>query len=149
MLEAKVATTQKIRGPNQGRTKARSGRGSDPIAGIRWPHIRPYLVTIGEQCWQMPKCERFKAFNAAAVLLSILALGACVTSTSMDARAEMPDHPETAGFMALENVPARPDRPAMTAEEQSKLKKELSAARDRQSTAAKARDAKRAEPVKP
>jgi hypothetical protein len=32
----------------------------------------------------------------------------------------------------VEDVPPRPDKPAMTAAEQSKLKKELSAARDRQ-----------------
>jgi hypothetical protein len=31
-------------------------------------------------------------------------------------------------------VPPRPDKPAMTTDEQSKLKKELSAARDRQET---------------
>jgi hypothetical protein len=46
-------------------------------------------------------------------------------------------------------VPPRPEKPAMTADEQSKLKKELGAARDRQAAAAKARGAARAEPVKP
>ena len=97
----------------------------------------------------MPKCERSKALSAAAALLSILSLAACVTSSPTDALAEMPDHPKTTGYLTVQDVPSRPDKPAMTADEQSKLKKELSALRDRQVPAAKSHAAKRAEPVKP
>jgi hypothetical protein len=41
----------------------------------------------------------------------------------MDARAEVTDHPKTNGYPAVEDVPPRPDKPAMTADEQLKLKK--------------------------
>ena len=92
---------------------------------------------------------RFTAL-AAAVLLSILSLGGCVSSTPMDARAEVPGPPKSTGYPAVEDVPPRPEKPAMTADEQSKLKKDLTAARDRQAPKGKAkRDASHAEPVKP
>jgi hypothetical protein len=87
---------------------------------------------------------------AAAALLSTLSLGACVTSSPMDARAEVPDRPRTTGYPAVEDVPPRPDKPAMTGPEQLKLKKDLVAARDRQAAAAKARGGTApAEHVKP
>jgi outer membrane murein-binding lipoprotein Lpp len=87
---------------------------------------------------------------AAAVLLSILSLGGCVTSAPMDARAEVPGPPKTAGYLAVEDVPPRPEKPAMTTDEQLKLKKELTTAHDRQAAKGKAKgDAARAEPVKP
>ena len=87
---------------------------------------------------------------AAAVLLSILSLGGCVTSTPMDARAEVPAPPKPTGYLAVEDVAPRADKPAMTADEQSKLKKDLTAARDRQASKGKAKgDAAHAEPVKP
>jgi hypothetical protein len=87
---------------------------------------------------------------AAAVLLSILLLGGCVTSTSMDARAEVPGPPKPTAYLPVEDVPPRPEKPAMTADEQSKLKKDLTAARDRQTAAGKARGgAARDEPMKP
>ena len=45
---------------------------------------------------------------------------------------------------------AKAEKPAMTADEQLKLKKELTAARDRQAPKSKAKDgATHAEPVKP
>jgi len=98
----------------------------------------------------MSKDGRFTALAAAAVLLSIPSLGACVTSTPMDARAEVPGPPKTTGYPAVEDVPPRPEKPAMTADEQLKLKKELTAARDRQAPKSKAKDgAPHAEPVKP
>ncbi len=98
----------------------------------------------------MSQNRRFKALTAAALLLSILSLGACVTSTPMDARAEEPGHPKTTGYPAVEDLPPRPVNPAMTADEQSKLKKELTAARDRQAPKSKAKaGAAQAEPVKP
>jgi hypothetical protein len=86
----------------------------------------------------------------AAVLLSILSLGGCVTSTPMDARAEVPGPPKPTAYRPVEDVPPRPEKPAMTADEQSKLKKELTAARDRQATKDNAKgDDAHAEPVKP
>ena len=86
---------------------------------------------------------------AAAVLLSILSLGGCVTSTPMDARAEAPP-PKSTDYPAVQDVAPRPDKPAMTADEQSKLKKDLTTARDHQAPKSKAKDgATHAEPVKP
>ena len=93
--------------------------------------------------------RRFTAL-AAAVLLSILSLGGCVTSTPMDARAEVPGPPKPAAYLPVEDVPPRPEKPAMTADEQLKLKNELSAARDRHASGGKARKgAARAQPMKP
>ena len=74
----------------------------------------------------------FTALAAAVMLLSIHSLGGCVTSTSMDARAEVPGPPKPTGYLPVQDVPPRPEKPAMTADEQLKLKKELSATRDRQ-----------------
>jgi hypothetical protein len=86
---------------------------------------------------------------AAAALLSILSLGGCMTSTSMDARAEVPA-PKPTAYLPVEDVPPRSEKPAMTADEQSKLKKDLIATRDRQAPKGKAKgDAAHAEPVKP
>lgn len=56
----------------------------------------------------------------------------------MDARAEAPARPKTGGYPAVEDVPPRRG-PAMTTDEQSKLQKELAAARDRQVSKAKGR----------
>jgi hypothetical protein len=102
----------------------------------------------------MSKDGKTSSLAAAAVLLSGLSLGGCATSTAgsspMDARAEVPAPPKTTGYPAVEDLPPRPEKPAMTGAEQSKLKKELVAARDRQAAAAKARaSATPAEPIKP
>jgi hypothetical protein len=80
----------------------------------------------------MPKNAKMTALAAAALLLYSLPLGGCVTSTPMDARAEVPGPPKPTAYLPVEDVPPRPEKPAMTADEQSKLKKELIAARDRQ-----------------
>jgi hypothetical protein len=98
--------------------------------------------------------RKITAFAAAALLLSSLSLGECATSTAgsslMDARAEEPGHPKTTGYPAVHDVPPRPEKPAMTADEQLKLKNELSAARDRHASGGKARKgAARAQPMKP
>ena len=74
----------------------------------------------------MSRDERF-APAPAAVLLSVLLFSAF---TLTDAAAGEP--PKAADYPAVEDVPPRPEKPAMTADEQAKLKKELSAARDRQ-----------------
>jgi len=92
------------------------------------------------------KCAGF----AAAVPLSILLLVACLISVPIDAGAQEPGRVKSTGFPAVEDVPPRPEKPAMTTDEQAKLKKELAAARDRQTPKGKSgTGAARAEPVKP
>jgi hypothetical protein len=49
----------------------------------------------------------------------------------------------------VEDVPPRPDKPTMTADEQSKLKKALIATREGQAEEKAKQDALRAEPAKP
>ena len=87
----------------------------------------------------------------AAAALSILLLVACLISIPMDARAQEPGRAKATGFPAVEDVPPRPERPAMTTDEQARLKKELAAARDRQTPKGKpsGTGAARPEPVKP
>jgi hypothetical protein len=90
---------------------------------------------------------------AGALLLLSLPLGGCTSSAGvsslMDARAEVTDHPKTTGYPSVEDVPPKPDKPAMTADEQSKLKKALIAAREGQAKEKAKQDALRAEPAKP
>jgi hypothetical protein len=84
----------------------------------------------------MSKDGKVTALAAAALLLSSLSLGGCATSNAgsslMDARAEAPAPPKTSVYLPVEDLPAEREKPAMTADERSKLKKELIAARDRQ-----------------
>ena len=80
---------------------------------------------------------------SAVLLLMSVSLGGCITSSAssslMDARAEAPKPPASRNYMAVEDVPS--DRKAaLTADEQSKLKKEMNAVRDSQKAAVKARD---------
>lgn len=56
----------------------------------------------------------------------------------MDARAQAPA--STSTYLPVEDLPPPRDTPAMTADERLKLKKELTAARDHQAAAVKARD---------
>ena len=79
----------------------------------------------------MPKNGKTSSFAAAALLLSSLWLGMCA-----DARAEATTAPKQRP-PRVEEVPAGRDKPAMTADEQAKLKKDLIDARDRQSSKAK------------
>jgi hypothetical protein len=89
--------------------------------------------------------QRSTALSSAALLLSSLSLGGCSTSNAgsslMDARAEAPAPPKTSVYLPVEDLPPTREKPAMTADERSKLKKELIAARDRQ--------AARPQPTKP
>ena len=82
-----------------------------------------------------------RALAAGALVLLTLSLGGCATSTAgsslMDARAEAPASPKTSGYPRVEDLP--PQREIMTADERLKLTKELTAARDRQAAAVKAR----------
>ena len=80
-----------------------------------------------------------------AVLLSMsVSLGGCMTSSTnsslMDAHAEAPKPLASRTYMPVEEVPSDRKTPAMTTDEQSKLKKDLSAVRDRQAEAAKAQN---------
>jgi len=89
---------------------------------------------------------------ATAAFLLGLSLGGCATSTAgtslMDARAEAPAPPKTSVYLPVEDLPPRPEKPAMTADELSKLKKELTAARDQQAPKGKS-GAVAGQPVKP
>ena len=80
------------------------------------------------------------AAGAGALLLLPLPLGGCATSTGrsslVDARDEAAAPPKTGGYPSLEVLP--PPHETTTADE-SKLRKELTAARDRQAAAVKAR----------
>jgi len=79
----------------------------------------------------MPKNGKTSSFAAAALLASGLWLGMCA-----DARAEATTAPKQRAYPQVEDVPAKPDKPAMTADEQAKLKKDLIDARDRQTSKA-------------
>ena len=83
----------------------------------------------------MSKDGKITALAAAALLMSSLSLAGCATSNAgsslMDARAEAPA-PKTSVYLPVQDLPPKREQPAMTADEQSKLKKELTAARDRQ-----------------
>jgi hypothetical protein len=100
----------------------------------------------------MSKDGKVTALVAAALLLSSLSLGGCITSTAgsslMDARAEAPALPKTSVYLPVEDLPPKP---TMTADERSKLQKELIAVRDRQAFDGKARGgaARRPQPIKP
>jgi hypothetical protein len=95
--------------------------------------------------------KRSRSLASGALLLGVL-LGGCATSTAgsslMDARAEATAFPKSTGYLPVDDLPPRPEKPAMTADALSKLKKELIAARDRQ--ASKAREgAASPRPIKP
>jgi hypothetical protein len=95
--------------------------------------------------------EQVTALAASAVLLLTVSLGGCATSTGgsslMDARAEVSAAPKTSGYPAVEDLP--PGREGMTADERTKLKSELIAARDRQAAPVKVQGSAAAKPVKP
>jgi hypothetical protein len=93
--------------------------------------------------------RKITALAAGTLLLSSLSLGGCATSL-MDARAEAPAPPKTDAYPLVGDLPPKREQPAMTPDERLKLQKELSAARDRQAPAGKARGgAAPAQPVKP
>jgi len=85
---------------------------------------------------------QIRALAAGALLLLTLSLGGYATSTAgsslMDALAEAPAPRKTSGYPTMEDMPP-PSREIMTADERLKLQKELTAARDRQAAALKAR----------
>ena len=87
---------------------------------------------------------RFTVLAASVIVLSVVSLA------PLGARAEELGRPKSNGYPAVGDVPPRPEKPAMTADEQMKLKQELSRARDRQVPKGKAGEGStRAGPVKP
>ena len=93
--------------------------------------------------------RKVTALAVGALMLLSLSLGGCATSP-LDARAEAPAVPKASVYPPLEGLAPTRAVPAMTADERSKLAKELIAARDRQAPGGKARGgAAQAEPVKP
>jgi hypothetical protein len=87
----------------------------------------------------MSQGGRLIALATSAILL--------VSLVPLSSRAKEPGHPKTAGYPDVQDVPPRPEKPAMTADELSKLKNDLSATRDRQAPGAKVHPSVR--PVKP
>ena len=85
---------------------------------------------------------QIRALVAGALLLSTLSLGGCATSTAgsslVDARDEAPASRKTSGYPSLEVLP--PPREIVTADKRLKLEKELTAARERQAAAVKAKE---------
>lgn len=77
----------------------------------------------------------------ALLLLLGIGLAGCVTSnagsTAMDARAEALTPSASRVYMPVEEMPSNRMTPALTADEQTKLKKELNAVRERQTLTGK------------
>jgi 2-polyprenyl-6-methoxyphenol hydroxylase-like FAD-dependent oxidoreductase len=90
-----------------------------------------------------PYCTGVEVRTRDDRLLSGLWLGMCA-----DARAEATTTPKQSAYPRVQDPAATRDKPAMTADEQAKLKKDLIEARDRQSSKAK-QGATRPQPIKP
>ena len=84
----------------------------------------------------MSTCSKGVALVAAAFLLSVAVLAQ---------QSAIAEEPEMSSYPAVQDVP-RPTKPAMTVDEQSKLKNDLSAVRDRQTTAGKSKGKAPAKP---
>jgi hypothetical protein len=115
--------------------------------GHNWP-----AMSIEHACMAIARVDRqVTALAARAVLLLTLSLGGCASSTVgsslMDARAEVAAPPKASSYPAVEDLP--PSRDAMTLDQQSKLKKELTAARDRQAGVKSQGDTAQTKPKKP
>jgi hypothetical protein len=77
-----------------------------------------------------------RRFALGALLASALALGGC-SSTIAQFTSEGGSHPnEPAGYLPVEDMPPARDQAAIPLNEQTKIKKELLEARDRQTSAA-------------
>jgi hypothetical protein len=80
-----------------------------------------------------------------ALLMSALALGGCSMSIAdlplVGTPADAPGRPKEAGaYLPVEDLPPNRDQAAIAPAEQAKIKAELLAARDRQASAAAAKD---------
>src|ERR1700726_186097 len=86
------------------------------------------------------------ALAAGALLLSALALGGCSTSIAdmplVGTPADAPERPKEAGaYLPVHDLPPDREEAAMAPAERAKVQSELIAARDRQASAAAAKDA--------
>ena len=86
-----------------------------------------------------------KAFAAGALLLSALALGGCSISIAdlplVGTPADAPGRPKEAGaYLPVHDLPPDREEAAMAPAERAKIEAELVAARDRQASAAAAKD---------
>jgi hypothetical protein len=82
-----------------------------------------------------------RAWTAAALVISALALGGCATSIAdipvIGVPADAPGRPkEVSAYPAVHDLPAPREQDAMDPTEQAKIEKELVAARDRQAEVA-------------
>lgn len=89
--------------------------------------------------------RHIRAIAAAAMLLSVPALGGCASSIAdlplVGTPADAPARPKEAGvYPAVHDLPPNRDEAAMAPAEQAKLQKELAAARDQQASAAAAQN---------
>ena len=129
--------------PLQGRSAKDDA--SSPADGHNWPAMLVEQPSMGVA--YVSNERKISAFAATALVLSSLSLGGCATSTAgsspMDARAEAPAPSKTSVYLPVEDLPPKGEKTAMTADERSKLQKELIAVRDRQASDGKARGAPR------
>ena len=89
--------------------------------------------------------RKIRALGWGALLLSALALGGCATSIAelplVGTPADAPAATKEAGtYLPVEDLPPNRDEAAMAPADRAKLKAELLAARDRQASAAAAKD---------
>jgi hypothetical protein len=111
-------------------------------------HRHNYPAMDREHAEMGTVCFNKRIAAPATLLLLSLSLGGCATSSTgsslMGAHAEVPA--SSGAYLPVEDLPASRDKPAMSTEERAKLRKELIAARDRQTSRVKAREG---EPRKP
>jgi hypothetical protein len=86
-----------------------------------------------------------KVLLCGALLMTALTLGGCATSIAdlplVGTPADAPGRPKEAGsYLPVEDLPPNRDEAAIAPAEQAKIKSELLAARDRQASAAAAKD---------
>jgi len=89
--------------------------------------------------------RKSKALLGGALLMAALTLGGCATSIAdlplVGTPADAPERPkEPASYLPVEDLPPNRDEAAIAPAEQAKIKAELLAARDRQASAAAAKD---------
>lgn len=87
------------------------------------------------------------ALGSAALLASVL-LGGCATSGTTPA-SDTAQYGNTYNYLPVNDVPHDDQRPVLTPEQQEKLRKELTAVRDRQAPAAAKASADKAVAAKP
>lgn len=92
----------------------------------------------------MPVDHDRRTLALGALLLSALALGGCSSSIAelpiVGTPASAPARPSQAGgYLPVEDLPPDRDQAALPLAEQTKIKKELLAARDRQASAVKSK----------